>query len=68
MVSTLYLKRLDDGKITHMLWRAPSPPTPILKNPRNHVNPDSKPGYGVKWLFSPPHIHGVPLELKIFLN
>ena len=41
---------------------------PTLKNPENPVNPDSKPGYGVKWLFSPPHIHGVNLELKIFLN
>ena len=41
---------------------------PTLKNSRNPENPDSKPGYRAKCLFSPPHIHGVPLELKIFLN
>jgi hypothetical protein len=38
---------------------------PMLNNPEN---PDSKPGYRAKCLFSPSHIHGVPLELKIFLN
>jgi hypothetical protein len=31
-----------------MLRHAPSQPTPTLKNPRNPVNPDSKPGYRIK--------------------
>jgi len=42
MVAILQLKRIDDEKVNHKLRRLPTQTTPMLKNPRNPVNPDSK--------------------------